>query len=41
MKKSRCTENQIFAILKEGELDVMTAHDICHKDNVRQSNYHK
>ena len=41
MKKSRFTESQIFAILKEGESGVMTVPDLCRKHNVGQSTYYK
>lgn len=41
MKKSRFTESQIFAILKEGESGVMTIPELCRKHNVGQSTYYK
>ena len=41
MKKSRFTESQIFAILKEGESGVMTVPELWRKHNVGQSTYYK
>lgn len=41
MKKSRFTESQIFAILKEGESGVLMVPELCRKHNVGQSTYYK
>ena len=41
MKKSRLSESQIIAILKEGETGAVTVDEICRKYGISNSTYYK
>lgn len=41
MKKSKFTESQIFAILKEGETVELIVPELCRKHGIGQSTYYK